>query len=169
MAGNSRLTVAVHALCWLTLAKRRGRPALTSEEIAASLESNPVAVRRALGPLRDAGLITTEHGPGGGWSLRAGPADITVADVHAIVEPGPALALHAHEPRQTCPVGYGIRPVLGDIYEEAARAFTEQLSRHTIDDVLDTLLRTRPLPVTTSAATTRDRTGEDPAPASRAG
>jgi DNA-binding IscR family transcriptional regulator len=146
MAGNSRLTVAVHALCWLTLAQRHGHAALTSEQIAASLDGNPVAVRRALGPLRDAGLITTGHGPGGGWSLRVPPTGITLADVYAVVEPGAVFALHAHEPRQDCPVGYGIRPVLEDIYDTVARAVADQLSRHTISDVLDTLLRTQPLP-----------------------
>jgi Rrf2 family protein len=146
MAGNSRLTVAVHALCWLALAQRQGRPGLTSEQIAASLQSNPVALRRALGPLRDAGLITTGLGPGGGWSLTRPAGEITVADVYAVIEPGTVFALHPHEPRQTCPVGHGIRPVLEDIYADAARALAERLSRHTIDDVLDTVLREHPLP-----------------------
>jgi Rrf2 family protein len=146
MAGNSRLTVAVHALCWLALAERHGHAALTSDQIAASLDSNPAAVRRALGPLRDAGLVTTDVGPGGGWSLRAPAARITLADVYAAVEPGSVFALHPHQPRQDCPVGYGIAPVLDDIYERVARAVAGELSRHTISDVLDTLLRRHPLP-----------------------
>ena len=148
MAGNSRLTVAVHALCWLALAERQGRKALTSEEIAASLESNPVAVRRTLGPLRDAGLVTTGLGPGGGWSLGRPAAEITVADVYAAVEPAALFALHPHEPRRNCPVGYGIRPVLEDLYADAARALVERLSQHTVDDVLDTVLHDHPLPGT---------------------
>ncbi|MFC7549435.1 Rrf2 family transcriptional regulator [Plantactinospora sp. GCM10030261] len=146
MASNSRLTVAVHALCWLALAERHGRAGLTSEQIAASLESNPVAVRRALGPLRDAGIIATDLGPGGGWSLRRPAADITLADVYAVVEPGTVFGLHPHQPRQDCPVGHGIGPVLADIYDGVARAVASELSRHTISEVLDTLLRQHPLP-----------------------
>jgi len=146
MAGNSRLTVAVHALCWLALARRHGRSGLTSDQIAASLDSNPVAVRRALGPLRDAGLVTAGLGPGGGWSLGRPAGGITLADVYAVVEPGAVFALHPHRPSQECPVGYGIGPVLDDIYDEVARAVAGELSRHTIDHLLDTLLRTHPLP-----------------------
>jgi DNA-binding IscR family transcriptional regulator len=146
MAGNSRLTVAVHALCWLALAERHGHAGLTSDQIAASLDSNPVAVRRALGPLRDAGLVNAEVGPGGGWSLRLPAARITLADVYAVVEPAAVFALHSHQPRQDCPVGYGIGPVLEDIYGRVAQAVTGELARHTISDVLDTLLRQHPLP-----------------------
>lgn len=147
MAGNSRLTVAVHALCWLALAERHGHTGLTSDQIAASLDSNPAAVRRALGPLRDAGLVATDVGPGGGWSLGAPATGITLADVYAVVEPGAVLALHPHQPRQDCPVGYGIAPVLDGIYERVAQAVAGELSRHTIGDVLDTLLQRHPLPV----------------------
>ena len=86
-------------------------------------------------------------GPGGGWSLRRPATEITVADVYAAVDPDALFALHPHEPRQTCPVGYGIRPVLGDIYADAARVLTERLSRHTIENVLETVLREHPLPM----------------------
>ena len=34
MAANSRLTIAVHALAWLALARRRGQEQLTSEQVA---------------------------------------------------------------------------------------------------------------------------------------
>ncbi|MFC0007165.1 Rrf2 family transcriptional regulator [Micromonospora siamensis] len=147
MAGNSRLTVAVHALCWLALAQRHGHTGLTSDQIAASLDSNPAAVRRALGPLRDAGLVGAGVGPGGGWSLRAPAAGITLADVYAAVEPGPVFALHPHPPRQDCPVGYGIAPVLDGVYDRVARVVSDELSRQTISDVLDTVLQRHSLPM----------------------
>ncbi|SCF17064.1 Rrf2 family transcriptional regulator [Micromonospora mirobrigensis] len=147
MAGNSRLTVAVHALCWLALAQRHGHTGLTSDQIAASLDSNPAAVRRALGPLRDAGMVAAGLGPGGGWSLCTPATGITLAEVYAAVEPGPVFALHPHQPRQDCPVGYGIAPVLDDIYDRVGRAVAGELSRRTIADVLDTVLRRHPLPV----------------------
>ena len=147
MSANSRLTTAVHALCWLELARRHGRPSLTSAEIADSLASHPVLVRRTLAPLRDGGLLeVVGRGPGAGWRLVRSAATLTLADVHdALAEPGP-FDLHPHEPKQDCPVGYGIRPVLGNVYAEVAAAVRATLDGRTIADVLDTTLADHPLP-----------------------
>ncbi|TDD12144.1 Rrf2 family transcriptional regulator [Nonomuraea deserti] len=147
MSGNSRLTTAVHALCWLELAHRRGRPTLTSAQIADSLASHPVLIRRTLAPLRDRGLLDIAgRGPGAGWRLARPAAELSLADVHsALAEPAP-FDLHPHEPKQTCPVGYGIRPVLAHIYAEVEAEITAALARRTIADVLDTTLAEHPLP-----------------------
>lgn len=146
VAGNSRLSIAVHALCWLALAVREGVGSLTSDQIADSLQSNPVAVRRALAPLRDAGLVATDVGPGGGWSLARPASNIDLAQVRAAVDEPPVFALHPHEPKQTCPVGFGIRDVLADVYTQVNGVVDRQLANHTIAEVLDTLLAEHPLP-----------------------
>jgi DNA-binding IscR family transcriptional regulator len=147
MSANSRLTTAVHALCWLELARRGGRPALTSAEIADSLASHPVLVRRTLAPLRDHGLLeVTGRGPGAGWRLTRPAADLTLADLHSALEERAPFDLHPHEPKQTCPVGYGIRPVLGDVYAEIQSAIRTTLATRTIADILDATLTEHPLP-----------------------
>ena len=146
MSANSRLTTAVHALCWLELAARRGYPSLTSERVAASLASNPALVRKALGPLRDAGLVTSGRGPGAGWSLARPAARIRLDQVYDALGEEAPYALHAHEPNQDCPVGFGIRPVLADVYADADAAVRRSLRRRTVADVLDTLLAEHPLP-----------------------
>ena len=146
MSANSRLTTAVHALCWLELAARRGYPSLTSERVAASLASNPALVREALGPLRDAG--NRHVGPRPRRRLVAGPAGgdhPARPGVRRLGEEAP-YALHAHEPNQDCPVGFGIRPVLADVYADADAAVRRSLRRRTVADVLDTLLAEHPLP-----------------------
>jgi Rrf2 family protein len=146
MSANSRLTTAVHALCWLELARRGGRPALTSAEIAESLASHPVLVRRTLAPLRDRGLLeVTGRGPGAGWRLARPAADVTLADLHSALEEQAPFDLHPHEPKQTCPVGHGIRPVLRDVYAEVDTAIRTTLANRTIADVLDTTLAEHPL------------------------
>ena len=146
MSANSRLTTAIHALCWLELAARRGYPSLSSERVAASLASNPALVRKALGPLRDAGLVTAGRGPGAGWSLARPAHTIRLDEVYDALGENPPYALHAHEPNQDCPVGFGIRPVLGELYADAEAAVRRSLARHTVADVLDTLLTDHPLP-----------------------
>ena len=137
MSANSRLTTAVHALCWLELAARRGYPSLSSERVAASLASNPALVRKALGPLRDAGLVTAGRGPGAGWSLARPAARIRLDQVYDALGEEAPYALHAHEPNQDCPVGFGIRPVLTDVYADAAAAVRRSLRRRTVSDVLE--------------------------------
>ena len=151
MSANSRLTTAIHALCWLELAARRGEQSLTSERVAASLASNPALVRRSLGPLRDAGLVRARRGPGAGWSLARPAKRIRLDEVYDALHDDPcdnatAFALHPHEPNQDCPVGFGIRPVLSDVYAEADAAVRRSLRRRTVADVLDQLLAEHPLP-----------------------
>ncbi|MEO6511584.1 MAG: Rrf2 family transcriptional regulator [Nocardioides sp.] len=147
MSANSRLTTAIHALCWLELAARRGYPSLTSERVAASLASNPALVRKALGPLRDAGLVTSGRGPGAGWSLARPAAAIRLDEVYAALGDSEVpFALHPHDPNQECPVGFGIRPVLADLYADADAALRRTLASHTVATVLDDLLSTHPLP-----------------------
>ncbi|HEX5201069.1 Rrf2 family transcriptional regulator [Paractinoplanes rhizophilus] len=136
MAANSRLTIGVHVLAWLALAERRGRAVLTSDEVAASVKTNPVVVRRSLGDLRRAGLVVVRHGAGAGWSLARAPEEITVLDVYEAVESEPLFGLHHTEPNLECPVGRGIRPALGGVYDGAERAVRGELERTSIADVL---------------------------------
>jgi DNA-binding IscR family transcriptional regulator len=141
MASNSQLSTAVHALCWLELAARRGRTPLTSAEVAASLDNNPVQVRQSLARLREAGLVrVTGRGPGTGWVLTRAADTITVLDVYdALGEAGP-FALHSHDPNPECPVGAGIRPVLTEIYDGVRAAMESQLRARTVAGVLDEIL-----------------------------
>ena len=62
MAANSRMTIAVHALAWLALAQRQGHEVLTSSQVSASVNTNAVIIRRCLGDLRRAGLVSVIHG-----------------------------------------------------------------------------------------------------------
>jgi Rrf2 family protein len=143
MSANSRLTIAVHALTWLALAQRRGRDVLTSEQVAASINTNPVVVRRSLGDLRRAGLVQVRHGAGAGWSLARAPEQISLLDVHQAVEPEPLFAMHRKEPNLECPVGRSIRPALGHVYAEVEDAVRRQLRRTSIADVLRDVMATQ--------------------------
>jgi DNA-binding IscR family transcriptional regulator len=60
---NSKLTVGVHILALLAM---MGETQLTSEQIAGSVNTNPVVIRRLLGLLRTAGYVESTSGPGGG-------------------------------------------------------------------------------------------------------
>ena len=81
---SSKLSVGVHILAALTLHK--GTP-LTSGQIAGSVNTNPVVIRRLLGLLREAGYVESRNGVGGGWVLLTDPESITLLDVFRAVEP----------------------------------------------------------------------------------
>lgn len=143
MAANSKLTIAAHALAWLALAHRQGRGVLTSDEVAASINTNPVIVRRSLGDLQRAGLVVARRGTGAGWRLSRPPGEISLLDVYTAVSPEPLVALHHTEPNLLCPVGNGIRPALSEVYDEAAAAFRAALARRTVAGLLERILNDR--------------------------
>jgi Rrf2 family protein len=143
VAANSRMTIAVHALAWLALAQRRGHAVLTSSQVAASVNTNPVIIRRCLGDLRRAGLADVRRGAGAGWSLARPPEEITLLEVHDAVGPEPPFGLHRTEPNLECPVGRGIRPALGQVYGQVDRAMRRELAAVSVADVLRDTLRVR--------------------------
>lgn len=138
MAGlSSRSAVAIHAL--VMLANRRGG-SLTSAEIADSLDSNPVLVRRILGLLRDADLVWATEGRGGGWSLARAPRDITLYDAYAAVEEGQVFSRHPHPPSAACEIGRTIGDLLDVEFQDAERALEARLRRTTIASLLHRVL-----------------------------
>ena len=76
MRTDSRLPRVLHALLHLA---DMDRPA-TSEEIAMMLGTNATVVRRTLAGLREAGLLTSTKGHGGGWSLARPLSEMSLLD-----------------------------------------------------------------------------------------
>ncbi|HYR06743.1 MAG TPA: Rrf2 family transcriptional regulator [Longimicrobium sp.] len=129
---SSRVAVAVHVLAYL--AWRRDEP-VTSERMAGSVNTNAVVVRRIMGSLRNAGLVSVQPGVGGGAQLAREPEDITLLEVYRAVEEKEELfALHS-EPCRHCDIGSNIRQVLQGVFCEAHQAMQGVLGQVTIADV----------------------------------
>jgi Rrf2 family protein len=140
MSANSRLTIATHALTWTASHERLGGEWTTSEQIAGSVKTNPVVIRRLMTELVKAGLLESARGPGAGWRLSRRPEDITLAQIGEAIGPEPAFAMHRNEPSPICPIAQGIRPALTPVYARVDDAVREVLERTTLADVLqDTL------------------------------
>ena len=133
MSNNLRFPVALHILTLLA-AKETGL--LTSEEIASSVDTNPVVIRRVMAALRENGLVESRPGVNGGWRLTKSPASITLCKVFESVQEESLLSMHAH-PNPHCPIGGHIRDSLQEIFSEAEKALHSSLSKQTIADVLD--------------------------------
>jgi Rrf2 family protein len=130
---SSRVAVAVHVLAYMAWKRSEAQ---TSERIAASVNTNPVVVRRLMGALRNAGMVTVQPGVGGGATLSRDPADITLLDVYRAVEDRDEIfALPSAQPPRNCSVGGHIRDVLRPIFCQAHQAMAGVLAGVTIADV----------------------------------
>jgi Rrf2 family protein len=134
MAGSSRFIVAVHVL---TLLAHDGR-ALTSEYVAGSVNTNPVSVRRVLGLLTKAGLVTTTEGAGGGAALARPAGKITLADVYrAVEEEGDIFGTPRSAPNPMCPVGGCVQSIVRQTYVRSFEtAMQREMEQQTLADVL---------------------------------
>ncbi len=72
---SSKLSVGIHLMTIFAL--KPGEP-MTSEFLSCSVNTNPVVIRRLLGTLREAGIVESKTGVGGGWSLLVDPSEITL-------------------------------------------------------------------------------------------
>jgi Rrf2 family protein len=130
---STRFTVALHIL---TLLASQPGEQLTSDYIAGSVNTNPVFIRRLMGLLRNAGLVTSQPGQHGGWELAADPDNISLADVRKAIEEGSPFSMHNQPPNPACPVGRNIQRALGTVYQKAERALEDELSRTTVTGLL---------------------------------
>lgn len=130
---SSRVAVAVHVLAYL--AWKRDEPS-TSERIAESVNTNPVVVRRIVGALRNAGMVSAQPGVGGGAVLERDPSEITLLDVYRAVEDGESLfKVHPQQPSKRCSVGANIQEVLQGVFCRAKTAMEEVLAGVTVEAV----------------------------------
>jgi len=117
----------------LHMARHEG--ALTSEQIAAMLGTNPVVVRRTMAGLRERGYVHSTRGHGGGWTLEADLGQVTLLDIHRAVG-GPVLfALGNEHPNPTCLVEKVVNAAIDDALQDAARLLEQHLATITLADL----------------------------------
>lgn len=141
MAASCRFAFAIHVLAVLA---SRGHEGITSDVLAASVNTNPVVIRRLLSTLRKAGLISTRRGAGAGSTLSRPAGAISLDEIYRATEPAPSFAAHPHRPNARCLVGRNIAAVLTDIFGSARAALEEALGQRTLADVLATVSETAP-------------------------
>lgn len=108
--------------------------ALTSEQLATFIHTNPVVVRRTIAGLRDAGIVTSSRGHGGGWQLGRAPEKISLAEISAAL--GETLLPFGTEPESPgCLVEQAVIAALDDFRVAAERLLAEKLSRITLADL----------------------------------
>ena len=130
---TSRFTVAVHTL--LVIHTFSETTKVTSEFIAASVQVNPVVIRRTLLSLKAAGMIDVRAGSGGA-TIRKDLNEVTLYDVYTAVDSVDGGLFHFHEnPNPSCPVGKNIHAVLDAHLADAQAAMENELKKVTLADL----------------------------------
>ncbi len=130
---TSRFTVAVHTL--LVIYNFSQTTKVTSDFIAASVQVNPVVIRRTLLSLKAAGMVDVKAGSGGA-SIVKDLRDITLYDVYKAVDSMDGDMFHFHEnPNLACPVGRNIHAVLDAHLADAQAAMENELKKVTLLDL----------------------------------
>jgi len=138
LVANSRFAVAVHAAATLAYRRTRGEEYVSSQELAASVRTNPVVIRRIVRALARAGVVATKEGKGGGARLARSPRRIPLLDIYRAVEDdGTVLAFNPNPPNKSCPVSCGIKGALAPVFGAVQDAVAHVLGEATLADVLD--------------------------------
>jgi Rrf2 family protein len=131
MMRNERLSVALHVL--LHMAERPERP-MTSEEMAACVGTNPVVIRRTFAGLREAGIVSSVKGHGGGWRLARAASSVSIAEIQrALGERVVSLTSEVEPPR--CLLLQAVVRSLDEAVREAEQVLDRRLSTLTLADL----------------------------------
>ena len=132
MKPNSRLSLALH-----TLGHMAADPSTLqkSADIAEHAGTNPVVVRRVLGKLRDAGLLTSEKGHAGGWKLARKPAHITLADVYIALDEKIVAGSSDEQKHHDCSIEHALHDKVTEVMNDIEQTLISRLSATTIADV----------------------------------
>jgi DNA-binding IscR family transcriptional regulator len=129
MRRDSRLSGVLHVL--LHMAQHPDRP-FTSEEMAKSMDTNPVVIRRIMAGLRDQGYLRSEKGHGGGWSLSCQLDKVTFRDIYTALGEPALLAIGNRTESPGCVVEQAVNAALGSAFDEAEALLLEKFGDVTL-------------------------------------
>jgi DNA-binding IscR family transcriptional regulator len=134
---NARFMTAAHAMAMVAVAESGGDGPVTAPELAFSIGTNPVVVRRLAAQLRDAGLVEVARGAGGGVRLARPPDQITLADIAIATDTAaPGLARYAPgSPSSRCRVAPHIAAEVASHAAEAEAALLDRLATVTLESL----------------------------------
>ncbi|TWT09299.1 Rrf2 family transcriptional regulator [Planomicrobium sp. CPCC 101079] len=138
MSISSRFAVGIHILTLIEVNKGN---VSSSEYIAGSVNTNPVVIRRIIGLLKNAGLVTVRPGIAGA-ELAKDLSEITLLDVYKavdVVQDQELFSVHGN-PNPACAVGRNIQETIIPLFSAAQFALEKALGSVTIEDVVKDVL-----------------------------
>ena len=121
---NQQFTFAVHIMIALAFSPEE---VIGSQTLAASVNTNPVVVRRLLLALRRARLIETFAGKHGGARLRKKPNRISLVDIYDAVESRPVILINERKALRQCRVSCNMKTIMSRVAESTEEAVRKHL------------------------------------------
>jgi len=137
MLSNTHFSMAVHVLS--ALAYNEGQ-VVGSEDLARTVGTNPSFLRGLIGQLKEAGLVETHLGKGGGASLARAASKITLHDVYRATESQPAIKTHSCDGKSKCPVARGMEQLLENVNDRIETVVETELKQMTVADLLSSFV-----------------------------
>jgi DNA-binding IscR family transcriptional regulator len=131
MKRDSRLSSVLHAL--LHMAEEDGP--MTSDKLAECLHTNPVVVRRTMGLLREAGIVTSDRGHSGGWRIAVDLNTVTLRQLHSALGEPAFFAMGNRNETPECLVEQAVNAALDDTFIKAEALLLERFSEITLADL----------------------------------
>jgi DNA-binding IscR family transcriptional regulator len=132
MRSDGRLSFALHVLLHLS----EGRGAVTSETLGPLLKANAVVFRRTMAGLKEAGIVSSEKGHGGGWTLERRLPEITIGDVYDALGLSRPFRIGHRDPKPRCLLERAVNRTLTKALTEAEAILVKRFQRVTVADVL---------------------------------
>lgn len=131
MKRDSRLSSVLHALLHMA---RHDRP-MTSDELGRCLGAHPVVVRRTMGLLRQAGLVASDRGHAGGWTVTADLSALTLRQLHEALGEPAIFAIGNRNETPDCLVEQSVNAALGDALAQAEALLLARLGEVSLADL----------------------------------
>jgi Rrf2 family protein len=128
MKRDSRLSGVLHAVLHLA---EHDHP-MTSEVLAAHMQTNPVVVRRIMAGLREQGIVQSAKGHGGGWQLATALEKVTLRDIYEALGSPDFFALGNRTESPGCLVEQSVNAALDGAFREAEAMLVERLGSITL-------------------------------------
>ncbi|MBV1861596.1 MAG: Rrf2 family transcriptional regulator [Nannocystaceae bacterium] len=137
---STSFSMAIHLLTLLALAQGE---LVASSELAEQIGTNPSFLRQLVGKLRDAGLVETKLGKGGGTRLVKDAVTVRLLDIYRATETALLMAQHDCSADAPCPVERGMRETFASLNHRIERAVERELASTTLAEIIEHQLSER--------------------------
>jgi DNA-binding IscR family transcriptional regulator len=131
MRKDTRLSRTLHVL----LHMGGTADVMTSGQIATMLDTNAVVVRRTMAGLREAGIVQSKKGRGGGWSLLEPLESISLLEVHKAVSGDELFCIGWTDSHSGCLVEQSVNSHIGEALQAAEELLLGRLGTVTLGDI----------------------------------